>query len=190
MTLYIKTKNIPQYWIWAVVLVYSLLMSEYFNTINREISSINGVSTNYSLYQYITTFNVFITVLSAFVVWLISSFLFHVFSILLGGAAEFKDFVKYSGLVYVIPAVGFTVCLYLIESVEFTKENFEVLFKSNTILISIRWIINISSSLCFILLIPIIKYLYKLNWIKAIGALAIPIGSIYLLGQFFSNYVL
>jgi positive regulator of sigma E activity len=165
-------------------------MSQYLNTVSREVTSINGGITNFTIYQYIATFSFFITIVSAFVVWIISSFLFHIFSILLGGIAEFKDFIKYSGLVYIFPAIGFAICLFLFESIEIPKNNMEIFFKSNRSLIAISWIINISSTLCFILLIPIIKYLYKVNWLKAIGAIAIPIGSIYLLGQFFAFYVL
>ncbi|MBI9069244.1 MAG: YIP1 family protein [Salinivirgaceae bacterium] len=190
MILKIKTEKIPKYWVFGIVLIYSLLMSEYLNTVSKAVSSINGGISNFTIFQYIATFNFFITILSAFVVWIISSFLFHIFSILLGGVAEFKDFIKYSGLIYILPAIGFAICLFLFESVEIPKNNIEIFFKSNSSLIAISWIINISSTLCFVLLIPIIKRLYNINWLKAIGAIAIPIGSIYLLGQFFANYVL
>jgi len=189
MILKIKTENIPNFWVFGIILIYSLLMSEFLNTVNREVSSINGGITNFNIYQYIATFSFFINILSAFIIWLISSFLFHIFSVLLGGVGEFKEFIKYSGLVYIIPLIGFGICLFLFESVELPNDNIEVFFKSNPVLISISWIINISSSLCFILLIPIIKYLYKINWLKAIGALVIPLGSIYLLGQFFSKFI-
>lgn len=190
MILKIKTEKIPKYWVLGIVLIYSLLMSEYLNTVSKEVSSIKGGITNFSIYQYIATFNFFITISSAFVVWIISSFLFHIFAILLGGIADFKAFIKYSGLVYIFPAIGFAICLFLFASVEIPKNNIEMFFKSNSSLIAISWIINISSTLCFVLLVPIIKYLYNVNWLKSIGAIAIPIGSIYLLSEFFAKYVL
>ena len=189
MILNIEAKKTPVFWVLGIMLIYSLLMYEYFNTIGREISSINGKIVNSTIYQYIATFNFFIIILSAFVVWIISSFLFHIFSVLLGGVAEFKDFVKYSGLVYIFPAIGFVICLFLFNSVELPKTNIDVFFKTNTKLITINWIITISSFMCFVLLIPIIKYLYKINWLKAIGAIAIPLGSIILLGQLFSKFI-
>jgi len=189
MSLSIKTEKISKYWVLGIVLIYGLLMSEYMNTVNREVSSINGGITNFTIYQYIATFSFFTTILSAFIVWIISSFLFHIFSVLLGGVGEFKDFIKYSGLLYIIPLIGFGICIFLFESVELPNNNIDNFFKSNPVLILISWIINISSFLCFILLVPIIKHLYKINWLKAIGAIAIPLGSIYLLGQFFSKFI-
>jgi hypothetical protein len=190
MILKIKTEKIPQYWVWGIVLIYGLLMAEYMDTVSGEVASINGGLTNLKMHQYIAAFSFFTTIVSAFVVWIMSSFLFHIFSILLGGIAVFKDFVKYAGLLYILPIIGFAVCLFLFDSVEIPTENLESFFKVNSTIVTIGWIINSSSTLCFVLLIPIIKYLYKVNWLKAVGAIVIPLGSIYLLGTFFSNYVL
>lgn len=190
MILKINTDKISKLWTLGIMLIYGLLMSEYMNTVSKEVLSINGGISNFSIYQYIATFNYLITIISAFVIWIISSFLFHIFSILLGGTADFKVFIKYSGLVYILPAIGFVICLYIFSSVKIPKNNIEIFFQTNSSLRLISWIVNISSTLCFVLLIPIIKYLYIINWLRALGALVIPIGSIYLLGQFFSNYVL
>ncbi|MDA3838269.1 MAG: hypothetical protein PF574_04730 [Candidatus Delongbacteria bacterium] len=54
----------------------------------------------------------------------------------------------------------------------------------------ISWLINIPEYLHYILIVPIIKHLYDINWLKSIGVVAIPMGSIFLLGRFFANYVL
>jgi divalent metal cation (Fe/Co/Zn/Cd) transporter len=52
------------------------------------------------------------------------------------------------------------------------------------------WLISIDGYIDYLATIVIVKYLYKINWLKAIGALVIPLGSIYLLSQFFAEYVL
>lgn len=187
----IKIKKAPYYWGFSIVLLYSLLMAEYLNTVSREISFVaNNMILDTSILKYVYLSNHIITIISGIVVWIISSFLFHVFSILLGGQGEFKDFIKYSGLLYVFPLIGFTICLVLFDSLQLPDTNLDLFFSTNSQMIAIIWIINTSSSLCFLLLIPIIKHFYQINWLKAIGTILIPIGSIYLLGQFFANYVL
>ncbi len=187
----IKTQKVLHYWSFSIVLTYSLLMAEYLNTVGREVSfAANNMIPDTSILKYIYLSNYVITIISGIVVWIISSFLFHIFSILLGGQGEFKDFIKYSGLLYVFPLIGFTICLVLFESVQLPDTNLDYFFSTNSLVIAITWIINASSSLCFLLLIPIIKYFYEFNWLKAIGSVLIPIGSIYLLSQFFANYVL
>ncbi|MCF6297038.1 MAG: hypothetical protein L3J08_03495 [Flavobacteriaceae bacterium] len=184
-------KNISQFWAVGIILIYSLLMAEYFNSVTKEVTSIQGLDTSSSIYLYIASFNYFIVILTSFAVWLISSFLFHMFAILLGdNEVKFKEFIKYTGVIYIFPAIGFAFALYLFEAIKLPKDNTLEFFKVNKSMIAIGWIINISSSLAFILAVPIIKYLYHINWLKSFGAVVIPIASIYLLGQFFSEFVL
>jgi len=183
--------NISQFWAISIVFIYSLLMAEYFNSVSKVVTTIQGIDTGGSIYSYIATFNYFLVILTSFAVWLISSFLFHMFAILLGeNEAKFKSFIKYTGVIYVLPTIGFAIALYLFETIKLPEGNALEFLKTNKSVIAIGWIINISSSLAFILTIPIIKYLYKINWLKAFGAVVIPIASIYLLSQFFSEFVL
>jgi len=184
-------RNISQFWAVSIILIYSLLMAEYFNSVSKLVTTMQGLDVRTSIYSYIATFNYFLVILISFAVWLISSFLFHMFAILLGeNEAKFKNFIKYTGVIYIFPAIGFAFALYLFEAIKLPKDNVLEFLKTNKSMIAIGWIINISSSLAFILVIPIIKYLYKINWLKAFGAVIIPIASIYLLGEFFSEFVL
>lgn len=172
------------------MLIYGLLLAEFYNTVSTKITTIQGSFINSLITKYVTAINFTIVVVSAFIVWQISSFLFHMFSILFGGNASFKDFQKFSGLVYIIPAVGFLISILLFDTITFPQGDVTEFILTNKSIKAIRWIIDLSSSLCFILLVPIIKNLYKINLLKAFGAILIPLGSIYLLGQFFGNYVL
>lgn len=184
-------KNISQFWAVSIVLIYSLLMAEYFNSVSKLVTVMQGLDIRASIYSYITTFNYFLVILISFAVWLVSSFLFHMFAILLGeNEVKFKNFIKYTGVIYIYPAIGFAIALYLLEAIELPKDNVLEFLKTNKSMIAIGWIINISSSLAFILVIPIVKHLYKINWVKAFGAVIIPIAAIYLLGEFFSKFVL
>ncbi len=184
-------KNISHFWVMGIMLIYGLLFAEYSYLLNLKVITIQNVAlmTN-PIFTYFQSFSFIMTLIIAIVVWLISSFLFHLFAVLLGGEANFKDFQKYTGLCYILPSIGFCVVLVLFNNISFPKENLEVFFISNKTLVLINWIINISSMLCFIIPIPIIKYLYLVNWLKAVGSVVIPLGSIYLLGQFFGRYVL
>jgi hypothetical protein len=190
MTLRIEPNKIPQFWVIGIILIYGLLMAEFNNTVNIRIATIQGFLVDSVGMKYLTVVNFALVIIVAVAVWQVSSFLFHMFSILLGGNASFKDFQKYSGLVYVLPAMGFLISIILFESITIPRGDVTEFMLTSKSINAISWIINISSSLCFILLIPVIKCLYRISLLKAFGAIAIPIGSIYLLGQFFGNYVL
>lgn len=184
-------KNISHFWVMGIMLIYGLLLAEYSYLLSLKTITIqNAAFISNPVFTYFQSFSFIMTVVIAVVVWLISSFLFHLFAVLLGGEATFKDFQKYTGMCYILPSIGFCVVLVLFNDINFPKENLQDFFISNQSMILINWIITISSTLCFILAIPIIKYLYRVNWLKAVGAVVIPIGSIYLLGQFFGKYVL
>lgn len=184
-------ENISPIWILSLMLVYGLLLAEYSYLINLKATTIqNTALISNPIFNYFQSFSFIMTLLIAIVVWLISSFMFHLFAVLLGGEANFKDFQKYTGLCYILPSIGFCVVLVLLNSINFPKENLSAFLVSNKSMILINWIINISSTLCFVIPIPIIKYLYKVSWLKAVGAVVIPLGSIHLLGQFFGEYVL
>ncbi len=185
----IKTEQISQYWVLGTVLIYSLVMAEYFNSISREIAIIQGLVNN-SIYTYISSFSFIVVILSAFVVWIVSSFMFHMFAVLFGGDSSFKDFQKYSGLLYLFPAIGFLLAIFMFDSIKLPKEDITTFLKSNETIVLINQITNISSTLSFVLLIPVIKYLYNINWVKAVGSVIIPIASISLIGRFFANYIL
>jgi hypothetical protein len=183
--------NISYFWVMGIMLIYGLLLAEYSYLINLKAITVQNLALiSNPVFAYFQSFSFVMTVLSAIVVWLISSFLFHLFAILLGGEANFLDFKKYTGLCYILPSIGLCVVFGLLNRIDFPKENLQEFFVSNKSMIIINWIINTSSTFCFVIPIPIIKYLYKVNWLKAVGAVIIPLGSIHLLGQFFGEYVL
>lgn len=186
-----KFDKISQVWAIGIVLINGLLMSEYFSILSSKIIAIQAAQLmTSSIYTYLLSFSFIMMLLSAFVIWLISSFLFHLFAILLGDESAFKNLLKCTGTLYLISAIGFLTTIFLIGNVKFSSIHTTEFLQSNRILSLNNWIINICSIIYYVFLIPIIMYLYKINWLKAVGAIVIPIGSIYLLGQFFAEYVL
>lgn len=186
-----NSEKISQFWVIGIMLIYGMIMSEYLSIVRTKIFAAQAMDFLANpVYKYFESFNFMLLLLLAFVVWLISSFIFHLFAILMGGVSTFKNFQKYTGLCYIIPTIGFIIAIVVFDRIEFPKMNLNEFLVANKSMILINWITNISSTLCFILPIPIIKYLYQINWLKAVGAIVIPIGSIYLLGQFFAEYVL
>ena len=112
----IKLNNVPKIWVFGIVFIYGLIMAEYFNNVSSKIFEIQSYElTTNPIYSYFISFNFVLTLLIAFVIWLLSSFLFHLFAILLGGDASFNDFKKYTGLCYTIPAIGFLISYILFE---------------------------------------------------------------------------
>jgi len=186
-----STQNkVSIFWAVGLVFLYSLLMAEYFDTVNKEVISLQDI--DISIYSYISTFNFILTILTVFSVWLISSFLFHLFAFLLNGDIEvdFKFFIKYTGILYVFPAFGFAVSIYLFGNLNLPQIGTLEFLEANKTMVIIGWIINISSLLVFILVIVLRKYLYKVNWLEAVGSFIIPIGLIYILSLYFSESVL
>ena len=185
-------RNLSQFWSVSIVLIYSLLMAGYFNGVDKKVAATQGLDISSSIYSYFATFNYFTVILISFAVWMVSSFIFHLFAYLLDGDIEvdFKSFIKYTGILYIFPAIGFVIALYLFGNIILPKENALEFFKADKTMVVIGWIINISSSLVFILTIPILKYLYRINWLEAFLSIFIPIASIYILSIFFSESVL
>ncbi len=186
-----KPEKVSQFWVVCIVLIYGLIISEYYSTLNSRVLEIQDYELRTSsFYTVIMSFSFFTMLIAVFVVWQIFSFMFHLCAILLGGMSSYRNFQKYTGICYFIPALGFLIVYILSERIDLPKDYISEFLISNKYFIIINWIINICFLLYYILLVPLIKYLYQINWVKAIGAIAIPIGSIYLLGQFFSKFVL
>lgn len=185
-----QTDKMSNYLVITVVLTHGLIMAEYITDFSKRVLEIQaGQLINSRFFIYIMSFGFLFMVASAIVIWIISSFLFHLMAILFDGQSTFKAFKKYSGLLYIFPALGFAVACVLSDRIQLPTKNTAEFLKSDTTFQTINWIINISSIVYYVLLIPIIKYLYRINWLKSIGAILLPIASIYLFGQLFANYV-
>lgn len=184
-----RIEKLSIYWTLGIVLIYGLLIGEYLHSFNVKFQ----IASNMPSWSYLKIYNnisFVLVVVSSFVVWLISTMLFHFFSILLGGNSNYKSFLRSSAVSYIIPAFSYIIAILVSDKIVLPVNNTLEFLASNKLMIFINWTINIGYIIYFLILLSLLKYLYQINWLKAIGAIAIPLGSIYLLSQFFAEYVL
>jgi len=186
----LKTEKIPQLWVIFAVLIYGLLLAEFTNAYYNKVFFSQPDFSPTSLFSYTMKISYILIIVMSFVVWIITSFIYHLFATLFGGSADFYIFQKYTGLVYFFSAIFILAALLIVDNVEITQDSVYKLLQENKAMRWISWLIYIPEYLYYIIIIPIIRYLYNINWLKSMGVVAIPIGSIYLLSQFFANYVL
>ena len=99
-------------------------------------------------------------------------------------APSYFSFLYFADLI-----VFFLIIIFMLERVEITQNDISNLFKTSPTMKTIGWLMNIAGLTYYLLVISIIKYLYKINWLKSIGVIIIPVGCIYLLGQFFAKFI-
>lgn len=185
----INGNKIAQFWVISVVLIYGLLLAEYFNTLSDILFYAHPNFTPNNIFTYIMTFNYALMIIMSFVIWIVTSFLYHLFATLLGGKAILKDFQKFTGLGYVVPTIILSIILIILYGIELTDKNIVNFIQTNETMRTVKWLTAIASYLYYSIVVIIVKYLYSLNWMKSIGVVVIPLGSIFLLGQFFAKFI-
>ncbi len=184
-------EKISYSWIFGIILIYSLVLAEYYYILNLTLIKYQAAQlVGSSLFSLFMSFSFVLTVFSAFVIWIISAFIFYLIIILFGGEIIFKSFQKLSAMCYIFPTISFIIAFVLFNKVKLTSSNINEFLTINKTMIQINWIINLGYISYYLTLISFIEYKTKINWLKSFSVIVIPIGSIYLLGQFFANYVL
>lgn len=184
-----KTGKISLFWVICAVLYCSILIGFLVNTLNEKFLYAQPNFIYNPIFSYITALNYILIIAISFVIWIISTFLFHLFALLFDGNARFRDLQKLTGLSYLISAIFIFIAILKIDNLVITKSNINNLHNNSTFS-TISHLINFAGYSYYIILIPIVKYLYNINWIKAIGSIIIPLGSVFLLGQFFTKFIL
>lgn len=185
----IKADRIPQLWVICIMLLYGVLMSEYFSTFNKKMLDAQSILVTQRLVSYLLTFNYLVITALSFVVWIITTLVYHLFAILFNGDGHFNELQKYTGLAYVFPIIILIIALFRLENTVIPINNFDNFIRNDNSIIILKWLIAIASYMNYFIVIPIIKYVYGINWLKSFGVVAIPLGSIFLLSQFFSIFV-
>lgn len=187
--IHLNGERIPLLWVICVMLIYSLLMAEFFNTFNSKIFSAQPHFSPNTLFTYLMTLNYVLMIVMSFVIWIVTSFLFHLFAMLFDGQAEYKNFQKVAGLVYVVPAVFILIAIVLIDRVQVSQNNVSNFLETDETIRNTGWLMNMGGMAYYFVIIPVIKYLYDITWLKSIGVITLPMASIYLLGQFFVKFI-
>jgi hypothetical protein len=182
-------RNISVYWVWAIILIYGLILGEYVYIFNSKIQVLSG-NLNVSYFTLFNNVNFIFTVILSLVAWLVIAMVLHCFSILVGGDSTYKSFLKGSSICYIIPTICHATALIIFDNLAIPSSDVPSFLASNKAMIFSNKLVVAGYSCYYLMHLLVIKYFYQINWLKAFGAVAIPIGSIYLLGQFFGNYVL
>lgn len=186
----ISVDQIPQLWVLGIVFIYGLIVSVFINSIIDIIYYSQPGFTPSKVFTYIISLNYVLIIIMSFVIWIITTFIYHLFAMLLGGVAGFRQLQKMTGLANIIPAIVLFISINLIGSIDTPNSDIVEFFESNKKIELINWLTIVAVFLYYAIVILVVKYLYKINWLKSIGAILIPMGSIYLLGQFFAKYIL
>ncbi len=147
-----------------------------------------GFSSN-TIFTYLLTLNYVLMIVMSFVIWIITSFLFHLFAMLFNGQAEYKNFQKLTGLAYVVPAIFILIAIIMIDGVQVSQSNLSNFLETDETIRNTGWLMNMGGIAYYFVIIPVIKYLYDITWLKSIGVITIPMASIHLLGQFFVKFI-
>ena len=105
-------EKMPKWYGFLTILLYSLLLAEFLITTNHLVNN-NNLETD-RLFVILARMSYIIIVLSAIVIWLISTFLFHLTAILFNGYAPFKHLLYISSYFYIIPAISVFISIFLL----------------------------------------------------------------------------
>jgi len=75
----LKPEKIPLLWPMSLVLISSLLIALYFDTLSTKVASAQYNLTSNSVFDFVLQLQFVSTVVMTFAIWLVSSFLFHLY---------------------------------------------------------------------------------------------------------------
>lgn len=112
-------ERMPKWYGFLTILLYSLLLAEFLITTNHLVNN-NNLETD-RLFVILARMSYIIIVLSAIVIWLISTFLFHLTAILFNGYAPFKHLLYISSYFYIIPAISVFISIFLLNQCQYLQ---------------------------------------------------------------------
>ena len=164
-----------------IVVLYALLQAKFF------ISMMNLKSFGLEQEAFVV-FNVIfflVFVLSAIIVWIILSLVFHWTALLFDGASDFKNFLFFSGYGFGAIAITYLVVLFLYmtgipKGLAIEQMQQDVSFKNSLVLINIGFMIY------YAWIVYAMYFLHKLGIVKSIASVACPMLLYFILTQLFS----
>lgn len=168
-----------------MVIIYSLLLAEFISTLNNLI--MYGVVLS-NIYEVFMKLGYFITIISGIAVWLVTMLLFHLTALLFDGNASFNSLLRISPYPYIIPAIAVLVAIILLGQISVDEIGNILELQKHKKLQTALSIINWSFIPYYLLLILQVKYLYNISWLKALGAIVIPVFAIWGITQLFTLF--
>jgi hypothetical protein len=174
--------DLPRWYGIGVVLLYSLVLAEFFVAMMR--LSIPAELVGNSLLTTISRLTYGLTIASGVAGWLIMAFLFHLMALLLGGNFTFGRFAAAAAYPYVIPAICTVASIMLLDGLQVppTVNVVEFLTGHSTFKLAMG-LLNYSSLPYYVACVVLIRYLYGIKYLYALLSVAIPVGAIWLISQ-------
>jgi len=173
-----KISLIPGWYGTAIVLVYSILLAEYFSVINdlctKDLLEVS------SLTEIIMQISYGISIFSSIAAWTILCLMFHLVALLFDGQQEFKKFLFTSSYLYIIPSIALIIAINLLGTIELENSKDMVSeLMDNTKFNTVSDIVGYSFIPFYLLSSCIIRYQYKIKWLYSFLSVAIPVLTIW-----------
>jgi hypothetical protein len=183
-TIIIILEHVPKLYGIGIVVLYSLLLAEFYSTINNLFSTSNLMDKN--LFVIFSRINYVTTILSGIIIWLLLTLLFHLTALLFDGHATFKRFLFVSSYLYIIQAIVIPVGIFLLDGIHITdtEDAINLLINNSSFKIAIN-IVNDSFFPYYLIVAIFIRYIHQIKYIYAVLSVAIPIMSIWLITELF-----
>ncbi|MDR1974939.1 MAG: hypothetical protein LBQ31_09810 [Bacteroidales bacterium] len=174
-----RIDKLPKWYAICVVLVYGFLMAEYSLTVSRIIPAIETLS---SIYQTVLNINFGLMIVACLIIWLVSSFLFHLTALLFSGQATFNRLLYTSSFAYLIPIISILASIILIDNIQVPTGDSIVIQQAlfnNPMFKLGEQLINWSFISYYLIIVIFIHYIYNIRWIYAVFSVVIPALSIW-----------
>jgi len=173
-----KIASIPHWYGIAIILVYALLMAEFYSAIN-DLCIDDDIKVS-SIMEVFLGVSYVLTIISSIMVWIILCLIFHLAALLFDGKQAFSKFLFTSSYLYIIPSIALFIVILMIGNLEVEEsENMIEKLMDNSRFKLIMSIVNYSFYPFYLLTACIIHHLYNLKWLYAILVVIIPIVSIW-----------
>jgi hypothetical protein len=181
----INLEQLPKWYGIGIALLYSVLLAEFFSTLNH-ITPISIDDALGDLFSIVTKISYAVTILSGIIIWIISTFLFHLTALLFNGHSSFKRFLFVSSYPYLIPAIMILASIFILDGVQISdaEEAMTVLINNQSFKLAMN-LINYSFIPYYLMIAVLIHYIYQIKYLYALFSVVIPIASIWGITELF-----
>jgi len=161
-------------WVSVIILILYCLTASEVNDMLLVNSNLKILVPQY--YTYVRTFCYGFNFITSMAIWFVTSVIFHLAGLFVGGEAKFRDFLFNSSILLIFGITLYLVDFFLIcnSYIEF-RGSLDETIESTALLETIRlinYIIYFVLSFSYVL---VIKYLMSTKWLEAVLAVCVPI---------------
>lgn len=180
-----KLENLPKWYAFAIIVAYSLLVAEFFRTLNN----LSGIDSSMGagitdIINTIMKISFVITIFAGVVTWIVMSLLFHLTALLLDGYAVFKRFLLTSAYFYIVPILCIAASIMMLDGVMVPEvPNAAELLAEDPTFKTSMYMVSYSYVPYYALCAMLIHNQYGLKYWKAVVAIIAPIVAVWGISQ-------